>query len=115
MCMKPDGGQCTLLSICLYKYRYHAHAALNPQAPFCPTNEKLPAANHLSFASFTRCAAVARFVNSKPCEGVTLRLVAVPDELEPEREDCCADRVRFAVRSLFALDIFAAKEEFRHG
>lgn len=34
--------------------------------PFCPTKEKLPAANQRSFASFTLCAAADRFVNSKP-------------------------------------------------
>lgn len=35
------------------------------EAPFCPTNVKVPAANHFSFASFTRCAA-ALLVISNP-------------------------------------------------
>lgn len=93
--------------------------------PFCPMNEKLPAANHRSFASFTRCAAAERFVNSNPTRGditlmgaaimpacsispwtgVTVSDVAVPDVWVP----FWAARVRAAVRSLFVFDILAER------
>jgi hypothetical protein len=75
--------------------------------PFCPTNENVPFANHRSFASFTRCAA-ARFVNSNPCTGVTMRDDAVPD--------VCAEfaaRASAAVRSRFDFDILAARRQHK--
>lgn len=34
--------------------------------PFCPTKENVPFENQRSLASFTRCAAADRFVNSNP-------------------------------------------------
>lgn len=35
-------------------------------SPFFPTKEKFPAANHLSLASLTLCALMARLVSSNP-------------------------------------------------
>ena len=49
----------------------------------------------------------ARFVSSKPCTGVTVSEVAVPDVCVPSAGDCAAARVSAAVRSLFALDSLA--------
>ncbi len=73
--------------------------------------EKVPPANQRSLASFTRCAAAARLVNSKPCTGVTVSDVAVPDVWVPPALDC-ATRVRAAVRSLFAFDSLAEEEGY---
>lgn len=69
-------------------------------------NENVPPANHRSLASLTRAAAAARFVSSKPCTGVTVNEVAVPDVWVPPWLDWAA-RVSAAVRSLFAFDSFA--------
>ena len=87
-----------------YKKQDTRHAAY---VPFCPMNENVPPANHRSFASRTRAAAAARFVSSKPCTGVTVSEVAVPDVCVPSAGDCAAARVSAAVRSLFALDSLA--------
>lgn len=39
--------------------------------PFCPTKENVPFENQRSLASFTRCAAADRFVNSNPVMNVS--------------------------------------------
>lgn len=52
-----------------------------------------------------RVAAAAQFVSSKPCIGVTVNEVAVPDVRVPPWLDW-ATRVSAAVRSLFAFDSF---------
>ncbi|KAJ3523086.1 hypothetical protein NM688_g8782 [Phlebia brevispora] len=75
-------------------------------------NENVPPANQRSLASRTRAAAAARFVSSKPCTGVTVRDVAVPEVCVPPTLDCAA-LVSAAVRNLFAFDNFAVKKQQR--
>lgn len=76
--------------------------------PFLSPKENEPPENHRSLASFTRCAAAARLVSSKPWIGVTVSDVAVPDDVcVPD----CAARVSAAVRNLFAFESLAAADE----